>query len=223
MTAKTNIDPKKEAADNLDGILFNVPHTNDPRAYDEGYDILEMIQGYENKAREILKAGGYPLTVREILHSRFDKDGVSLGKTPLPRRIRDAMDMLQHFQVVRSHIKIEARLPDTRTPKERYNDLSFALGFMAYGVDAATRLQIRPLKSLIEIAKKNVDGGRVGGKKSAKSRQEKSKLKRDSWQAEAKKAWKKHPTWKNKRIAEYIAGNGENPDTIRKSIKKPTP
>lgn len=225
MKVKTKINiNEKETADKLDGILFDIPHTSDPKAHDEGYDILEMIEGYENKAREILKAGGYPLTVREILYSRFDKDGMPLeGIKPLPRKIRDAMDVLQHFQVVRIHIKGEARLPDKRTKSERYNDFSFALGFMAYGVDAAARLQIRPLKSFIEIGRKNVDGGKFGGKKSGEVRRDKMKPIENKWQEEANKIWKKHPTWALNRVADNISEKtGESKETIRKKIKKPS-
>jgi hypothetical protein len=118
-------------------ILNPVPHSNAPRAVSEGYDILAMIDGYENEGRDILKAGGYPLTVDEIIHDRFDEDGLPLGKKPLPRRVRDVMDMLLYFDMVR--VNIEKK------------DISFALCFMAYGVQAAMKARIRPQERSIDI------------------------------------------------------------------------
>jgi len=206
MKAKTNIDEIAAAEDlHLRGILDYVPHATEPRPTSEGYDILTMIDGYENEGRDILKAGGYPLTVREIIYKRDSQP----KKAALPRQIKDVMNMLTYFNMVRVKIKEK--------------DISFALCFMAYGVQAAMKARIRPVEPFIEIGKSNIDGGRNGGKKSGKVRLEKTKQLKEQWQKDAEKIWKKHPTWKNKRVAEYIARNGENTDTIRKSIKKPTP
>ncbi|MGP8152970.1 MAG: hypothetical protein ACLQBQ_02335 [Smithella sp.] len=63
-----------------------------------------------------------------------------------------------------------------------------------------------------------------GGKKSAKVRQEKSKLKKELWQAEADKILKRRPTWSRRHAGNSISKKiGGNPDTIRKSIKKTLP
>ena len=118
-------------------VLNLVHHSNKSRAYSKGYDVLAMIDGYENEGREILKAGGYPLTVDEIIHDRLNEDGMPLGKKPLPPRVRDVMAMLQYFETVRHYIK--------------ENNISFALGFMAYAVQSAMKARIRPLEPLIQI------------------------------------------------------------------------
>ncbi len=117
--------------------LNYVPHSKNPKVPEGGYDILAMIHGYENEARNILKAGGYPLTVREILKTRHDKYGESLGKPALPRKIRDTMDMLTYFNMVRNYIQ--------------KNEISWALCFMAYGVQSSMKARIRPLEPLYEM------------------------------------------------------------------------
>lgn len=69
---------------------------------------------------------------------------------------------------------------------------------------------------------KVVDGGKNGGKESGRVRRMKAEPTKESWQAEAEKIWQKHPAWKNRRVAAGIEKRiGGNPDTIRKSIKKP--
>ena len=70
--------------------------------------------------------------------------------------------------------------------------------------------------------RRNVRSGAVGGEKSGKVRNDKMKPSKESWQAEADKIWKKHPTWMNKPVAEMVVKRiGGNVGTIRKSIKKP--
>ncbi|MFH1490301.1 MAG: hypothetical protein ABII06_15455 [Pseudomonadota bacterium] len=209
MKAKTIID-ENEAVDKGLSILNPVPHSNEPRAASEGYDISAMLDGYENEGRKILKASGYPLTVDEITDSRFNEDKMSLRKKPFPRRVRDVMDMFLYFNMVR--VSIEKK------------DISFALCFMGYGVQAAMKARIRPMAPLIEMGKSNVDGGGRGGKISGKVRREKAKSIRGNWQTEAEKIWKKHPAWKNRSVATKVAERiGGNPNTIRKSIQKTLP
>ena len=135
MKTKSNIN---EIAKHENLRIFDcVPHSNEPRAMSEGYDILAMIDGYENEGCEILKERGYPLNVSELVDSRFDKNGNSLARKPLPRRIKDVMDMFAYFEAVRSFIQ--------------ENNISFALCFMAYGVQAAMKARIRPAEDLFKI------------------------------------------------------------------------
>ncbi len=113
-------------------VLNPVPHSNEQRV--SSYNILAMLDGYEKEGRDIIKADGYPLTVREIIRSRHDKDGEPLDKPALPRRIRDIMDMLTYLNMVRNYIQ--------------KNEISWALCFMAYGVQSAMKARIRPLEPL---------------------------------------------------------------------------
>lgn len=207
MKAKTIIDESK-AYENLHlrGILDYVPHSTEPRPGSEPYDIMAMIEGYESEGREILKAGGYPLTVREIIYRRYAQPKKEL----LPRRIKDVMNMLAYFERVRDYMK--------------KNDISYSLCFMAYGVQAAMKARIRPVEPLIEMGQKNVSGGIDGGKKSGKNRRLKAEPTKANWQTEAEKIWKKHPAWSNSAVAVEIAKRiGGNIGTIRRSIKKTTP
>jgi len=130
------------------GILDPIPSSN-------GMDIFSIIQQYEQEGREILKANGYPLALREMVYSRFDDNMNRLRAKPLPRRIRDVMNMLAYFQTVRFYIK--------------KNVVSDALCFMAYGVQAAMKARIRPVERLIEI----------GTSTSKKEKQRRSK--RQTW------------------------------------------
>jgi hypothetical protein len=41
------------------------------------------------------------------------------------------------------------------------------------------------------------------------------------WQAKADRVWSEHPNLSARRVAELVAGSGENPDTIRRAITKP--
>jgi hypothetical protein len=52
------------------------------------------------------------------------------------------------------------------------------------------------------------------------SRTNKAKATSSTWQAKANEAWKRHPTYSVKRVAEIIAG-GANPNTVRRKIRKP--
>ncbi len=71
---------------------------------------------------------------------------------------------------------------------------------------------------------KKPEEGKKGGKKSGEVRREKAAPILMTRQAEAGKIWLKHPTWKNKRVAEKIVKrHGGNIDTVRRTIKKPLP
>jgi len=75
-----------------------------------------------------------------------------------------------------------------------------------------------------ERQKKERDGGLRGGELSGITRREKTAPEKTTWQTEAKKIWKKHPSWGKLAVAKLIAEkNGGKPGTIRKSIKKPLP
>ena len=199
MRAKPTIDGK-EVVDKWDGILDSIPFAAEPGAGpSEKYDIFAMINGYEKEAREILKAGGYPLTVKELLN-----------KPQKDRRIRDIMRMLTYFREVRIYISM--------------NDAAGAALSMAYGVRSAMQARIRPVEPLIEIGKKVVGGGKHGGARSGEVRREKTTPTKEAWQAESEKIWRKRPAWSKRQIATEIEKRiGGNPDTIRKSIQKPLP
>lgn len=120
----------KKVIDEQVGILDFVPAS-------KGLDVISMIEGYEQEGREILKANGYPLTLREMVYSRFDENKNPLGEKVLPRRVKDVMNMMGYFQAVRFYIN--------------KNVVFDALCFMAYGVQAAMKARIRPVEPLIEI------------------------------------------------------------------------
>jgi len=205
--AKTTID-KIEAVDKGLDILNPVPHSNEPRAASEGYDILAMIDGYENEGRKILKDGGYPLTVNEIMHTRLNEDGLPLGIKSLPRRVRDVMAMLQYFNMVR--FKIEEK------------DISFALCFMAYGVQAAMKARIRHMEPDILRGRSSIEGASRGGQK----KKEIDQARHDQWKLDAGKIKEKHPSFTPWRIAgDLVIFYKNNPklskkqDTIWRVIK----
>jgi hypothetical protein len=72
------------------------------------------------------------------------------------------MEMLQYFHMVRVHIK--------------ENDILFAVGFMAFGVHAAQKLHIRPLKPFIGMGKSLQERQ----KKSLETREIKKKIIRET-------------------------------------------
>jgi hypothetical protein len=91
---------------------------------------------------------------------------------------------------------------------------------------AKARFMLDRAKDFIQLDRKTkeVSDATRGGVKSGKIRQEKAKPTAEAWQAEAEKIWRKHPAWKNRRVAADIEKRiGGNADTIRKSIKKPLP
>ena len=176
-----------------------------------GRDIDAMIAGYETEGRAILKAEGYPQTAEEIIESRIDENGLPLKKAPLPRKIRDIMEMLLYFDNVREYMK---------------HDVSLALVFMAYAVQSAMKARIAPQEPLFKIGLQCIDDGRAGGNKSGAQRRAKAKPIIEKWQTEAEAIWKK-PRNKNlskSSIAKLISKTvGGNPGYIRKKIKKPLP
>ena len=125
---KTKLSIDEEMVDKHDGILGPIPFDEAPegRRALEDYPVFDMIIGYENEAREILKAGGYPLAIREL-------------KQIKERRIQDLERMLTYFKEVRIYIWI--------------NDPAGAALSMAYGIRAAMQAKIRPVEPLIEIGK----------------------------------------------------------------------
>jgi len=128
MKRKSPID-EKEAIDKREGTFDSLSFAVEPDAEPaEKHDIFAMINGYENEAREVLKAGGYPLTIKELL-----------GRPQKERRIRDIMRMFTHFREVRIRIGLK--------------DAAGAALCMAYGVRAAMLSRIRPAQPLIEIGK----------------------------------------------------------------------
>jgi hypothetical protein len=180
------------------GTFEPIPFVAKPGARpSEKYNIFAMMNGYENEAREILKAGGYPLTLDELTGRK-------------ERRIRDIINMLLCFREVRVYISL--------------NDAENSAASMAYAIRSAMLARIRPAEPLIDVGEKVVGGGKQGGKKSGTIRREKATPTKESWQAEAEKIWSKRPSWRKKRVAEEIVKRIDgNAGTIRKSIKKPLP
>ena len=124
---------EQEAVDRWDGILDPIPFVAESGAdSSEKYNVFAMINGYESEAREILKAGGYPVTLKELLNKPQGK-----------RQIRDIMRMLTYFREVRIYIWM--------------NDAPGAALSMAYGIRAAMQARIRPVEPLIEIGKSRSD------------------------------------------------------------------
>jgi hypothetical protein len=163
------------------------------------YDIFAMIRGYENEAREILKAGGYPLTVKELV------------KTPQKeRRIRDIMNMLTHFREVRIYIGM--------------NDAAGAALSMAYGIRSAMLARIRPVEPFIDKGKAMIRGASLGGI----TKKKKDDARHETWQAEADAIWRKHPSYKKWRVAGMLAERyaqsrklRAKQDSISRVIKNP--
>lgn len=126
MKAKPTI---PEVVDKQAGVLGPIPFTKAENApsYEE-HPIFYMINGYENEAREILKACGYPLISGALIAElRWSKE----------RRIRDLVSMLTHFKDVRIHI--------------RMNNPAEAAFSMAEGLRAALQARIRPMEKSIDI------------------------------------------------------------------------
>lgn len=165
----------------------------------EKYDIFAMIRGYENEAHEILKAGGYPLTVKEPLgHPRKD------------RRIHDIMIMLTNFREVRIYIGM--------------NDAAGAALSMAYGIRSAMLARIRPVEPFIDKGKAMIRGASLGGIAKKKI----DDVRHEKWQADADAIWRKHPSYKTWRVAGMLAeryaqsrGLRAKQDSISRVIKKP--
>lgn len=197
MRAKPTID-EKEVVDKWDGILDPIPFVAEPGAGpSEKYDIFAMIRGYENEAREILKAGGYPLTLTEL---RWSKE----------RRIRDIIRMLTYFREVCIYI--------------RMNDAAGAALSMAYGVRSAMQARIRPVEPFIDKGKAMIRGASLGGitkKKIDNVRHEKWQAEADAiW-----RKYPSYKKWRVAgMLAERYAqsrGLRAKQDSISRIIKKP--
>lgn len=134
------------------------------------YDVYDMISGFQDEAKKILAASGYPASTKELL------------KQPLKeKRIRDIAAMLTYFRQVRVYIDM--------------NDPESAALSMGLGIRSAMLARIRPEEPHIERGRKNVVGGHTGGLKSAESRIKKALSKKEKQQQEADKIWSKHPTY----------------------------
>jgi hypothetical protein len=183
-----------------------------PSLSDTGVAVMNaenVIAAYEKEAREILKHDGYPLTIEELWNKK-DELLPDLANGKGLAQVYSIFWMLWNLNSVRTYIE--------------KNNSDMAVCYMAVAVHWAIRAQLKPIAHLIDISEKVVDGGKDGGTKSGKSRQEKAKPIKDSWQAEAEKIWKKHPTWGKISVAKIIEEKIGNPfETIRKYIKKPLP
>ena len=117
----------RQAKDKQDGILDHIPmlKIDDGPAY-ETHPVFDMINGYEDEARQIIAAAGYSPHITD-------------SGTIKERRIRDLVKMLACFREVRIHMWI--------------NDTEGAAASMANGIRAAMQARIRPVEPLIEIGK----------------------------------------------------------------------
>jgi hypothetical protein len=173
----------------LKRILGRVPHAPEGKPNSE-YDILAMIAGYEDQGHEILRAAGYSPNFQKLMRSRFSEDGTPLGKEPLPLKIRDAIEMLSHFHAVRFHLK--------------RNDISWALCYMAYGVQAAMKAKVRPVEPFIESGEKHIQAQRL--------KREKRQLWRGKTRAEIRA--------RNMTIKEHYARSGLKPNSFAEKHAK---
>lgn len=92
------------------------------------YGLESMIEGYLEQAEEILKAKGFPTSFDALWDLRKEK---------MPQQIRDILDMMFFFRLVRKMVL--------------NNGASEAALNMGFAIHAAARAQIRPAESLIEM------------------------------------------------------------------------
>lgn len=199
--------PKDKPINSILGVNIGLPSLSDT-----GVAVMNaenVIAAYEKEARKILKRDGYPLTIKELWNKK-DELLPDLANGKGLAQVYSIFWMLWNLNSVRGDIE--------------QNNADRAICDMAMAVHWAMRARIKPIAHLIDISEKVVDGGKDGGKKSGKIRFEKTKTRKEQWQAEADKIWKKHPTWGKlsvaKKIEEKIGGTFE---TIRKYINKPLP
>jgi len=166
-----------------------------------------VITAYEKQAVEILKRDGYPITFEKLCKKQKELlPDLANGKGTAP--VYSIFWMLFNFNKVRADIE--------------KNNADMAVCDMAIALHHAIRAQLKPIALYFDMGKANIDGGKDGGVKSGAVRRKKLDIKKELWQVMAKKTWRKHPTWKNKRVAEDIVKIiGGNVRTIRTSIKKP--
>ncbi len=121
---------KRETVDRWDGILDPIPFVANEPGEDlvKQYDVFGMMKGYEQEASKVLEAGGYPLTIKELLKQQRKE-----------RRVRDIMRMLTCFREVRIYIWM--------------NDPAGAALSMAYGVRAALQARIRPEEPYLKVGR----------------------------------------------------------------------
>jgi hypothetical protein len=174
--------------------------------------IEPLIQGYEEEAYAILKAGDYPLTTKELkiyLSSEKEK-----GRKP-SAQIKDIYQMLICFRFVRDSLK--------------RGNVEEAIYNMALAIQEAAKARIRPIEPDIFRGIKIILSASLGGKIKKNIVREKH----DQWQKDADEIWKKHPTYSRLRVANELHGNYKEkedinldyskiskPDTIRRIIKK---
>jgi len=189
--------PTKEFEESLKRVLAETARNNTP-----GY-ILEQSEKYARarlEAPRIERKKGQKLTI-------FQKE-----LKANERQRHDCESLLREVDFLK-----------TISERKDTNHDFLMVCFYHLGV-LAQQADIRPIEPFFEAGKLSVDGGNPGGKKSGKVRKEKADLTQDAWQDEADKIWKRHPTRKNKPVAEMVAKKiGGNVGTIRKSIQKPLP
>lgn len=207
MKAKLRPMKKEKALNSILGMNIGLPSLSET-----GVMVLtaeNLINAYERQAQEILKRDGYPPTIEE-LWAKKEEFLPDLANGKGLAQVYSIFWMLWNLNSVRAYIE--------------KNNSDMAVCYMASAVHCAIRAQLKPIASLIDISEKVVDGGKDGGKKSGNVRREKMKPIKENWQIEAEKIWQKHSSWGNKYVGKKVAEQiGGNPETIRKSIKKPLP
>lgn len=206
---KTKKSPQKEEKplNSILGVNFGLPALSET-----GVTVMNaenIISAYEKEAQEILKRGGYPLTLEE-LWTKKDEFLPDLANGKGLSQVYCIFWMLSSLQRVRFHI-------EKKNADRAVSDMAIALTW-------STVAKLKPIAPLIGISEKVIGGGKSGGDKSAEVRQEKARSTTEIEQTEADKIWRKHPTWGKPMIAEKVAEKiGGKPGTIRKHIKKPLP
>lgn len=163
------------------------------------HGLWAMINGYEEYAREILSADGYPLTTKELWAMRKG----------LPKRIRDILDMFFLFERVRSEVE--------------KNDAKMSAWWMAHAIHSAMRARVRPVEPDIYRGRKTIRAASKGGK----TKKQISNDRHQVWQNDADEIWAKHPSYSVWRVAGMLEGkyNGDielhaKRDTIARTITK---
>ncbi len=163
------------------------------------HGLWAMINGYEKYARDILNAGGYPLTGKELWAVRKG----------LPKRIRDILDMFVWFERVRTEVK--------------KNDAKMAAYFMALAIHSAMKARVEPMEADIYRGRKTIRAASKGGK----TKKQMSNDRHQIWQNDADEIWVKHPTYSVWRVAGMLEGKYTGDmelhakrDTIARTITK---
>ena len=207
MKAKRTIHKKEEPLNSILGVNINMPSLSETLAAEMSAE--SVINAYEKEAREILKRGGYPLTIEE-LWAKKDEVLPDLANGQGLSRVYSIFWMLWNLKMVRVNIE--------------ENNADQAVCYMASAVHWAISARLKTVAHLFGVVEKVVNGGKRGGEKSGKIRKEKAIPTKQAQQEEANKIWQRRPTWSKLQVATEIKKRiGGNPDTIRKSIQKPHP